>query len=44
MSENNNGWISVEDRLPDNFQQVLCCNHLCIFVAERVNDKWFTQM
>nr|DAM73350.1 MAG TPA: Protein of unknown function (DUF551) [Caudoviricetes sp.] len=38
------GWIKCSERLPPNHIEVLCCNHLTIAIATRVNDSWFASI
>ena len=42
--QTDNGWIKCSERLPPNYTEVLCCNHLTIAIATRVNDSWFASI
>ena len=43
------GWISVNEKLPDNFQSVLCHTHIGNMVVQSYSlhteqdDKWFKE-
>lgn len=40
MSKENNGWISVDEKLPKNGQVVLTYDGLRIFICKMVGSKW----
>ncbi|ATF73940.1 DUF551 domain-containing protein [Pasteurella multocida] len=39
-----NDWISVKDKLPENGQPILACNNLTMFICKRYNESWFTDI
>lgn len=39
MSKENNGWVSVKDRLPEKFKEVIVTNRY-IFIAKFDGEDW----
>ncbi|MBN6711465.1 DUF551 domain-containing protein [Haemophilus haemoglobinophilus] len=44
MTKQNNGWISVDEKLPENGQIVLGYNPMSIFVCTRVGDGFIEKI
>ncbi len=44
MTKQNNGWISVEERLPENNQVVLGYHPMYIFICKKLKDRFVVKM
>lgn len=44
MTKQNNGWISVDERLPENHQTVLGYNPMSTFICTRVGEGFIERI